>query len=257
MLPTINGKSFLDCSLDEFLMIKDDESYRECAFIDYKKDFSMFNVPQNNNHELGIKRAEFRKDVCAMANGQGGYLVYGVKEDGKGIPHEIEGISIKDNNTDKFENSIKNTLQTIAPKIPHYEIKFLPIGEKYLIIIYVYHDLFTPYIFLENNQDYRIYKRVGNSVLIATYTEVRTMFTQSLSMRKEIERYRKERIQYFQSQEIDNSEKYSRILLIHILPDTFLDESYNKNMFLLYRKTSLKRQDFSILLGATMGQFPQ
>lgn len=239
MLPTINGKSFLGCSLDEFLKIKDDEIYRECDCIDYKKSFSVFDIPTGNPNMLNKSRAEFRKDVCAMANAQGGYIVYGVKENGKGVPCEITGISIKDNNTDKFENDVRNILQTISPKIPHFELKFLPIGAAYIVIIYIYHDLFTPYVFLENNQDYRIYKRVGNSVMVASYTELRTMFSQTLSLSKEIRAFRENRIHYFRSQEVDNDQKYSRFLLFHIVPDTFLDDSHSKNMFLLYRKNKL------------------
>ena len=243
MLPSINGKSLMECTADDLTELLDNESYRESDNVDYKKAFSVFNIPKENGNELNKARAEFRKDICAMANAQGGYLVYGIKEDGKGVPREIVGIPIKNNNTDQFENDVRNILQTVSPKLPHYELRFIPYNTNYVVIIYVYRDFYTPYVFLENNQDYRIYKRVGNAVVVASYSELRTMFTQSLSMEKEIYNYRMERIRFFQQQEDTPDHSYSQFVLLHIIPDTFLDSSYNKNLFLLQRKSQIKIDD--------------
>ena len=234
MLPTINGKSFLDCTLEDFYEIIDDEGYRESDQIDYKKSFTAFDIPKEKKGIINKEKAEFRKDVCAMANAQGGYLVYGIKEDGKGVPHEIVGISIEDNNTDKFENDIRNILQTVSPKPPYYDLRFVPFGENYLVVLYVHHDLYSPYVFIENNQDYRFYIRRGNSAAVASYSEVRSMFNQSLVLEKEIERFRRERLAFFQARASHNV-SYNKFLLVHIIPDTFMENSYNKPVFVLER----------------------
>ena len=135
MLPLINGKSLMNCTVDDLAVILDNESFRESDYIDYKKSLSVFDIPKENKDALNRVRAEFRKDVCGMANAQGGYLVYGIKEDGKGVPHEIVGLPIKDRNTDIFENEIRNILQPVSPKPPHYELHFIPFGENYVVIV--------------------------------------------------------------------------------------------------------------------------
>ena len=62
------------------------------------------------------------------------------------------------------------------------------------------------------------------------------MFTQSLSMEKEIEHFRRERIDYYRGQEDNKTFDYSKFLLFHIIPETFLDSSYNQPMFALEQK---------------------
>lgn len=41
MLPTINGKSLLECSECDFEDIIDNPDYRENEYIDYKRNFSI------------------------------------------------------------------------------------------------------------------------------------------------------------------------------------------------------------------------
>lgn len=229
MLPTINGKSFLNCSIDDLKGILDNQDYRESDCLDYKKSFEIIEIPKCEKDAINKAKAEFRKDVCAFANAQGGYIIYGIKEDGKAIPHELFGIEIDNNNTEAFENTVKNALQTISPRIPHFEINYIKNSHNYIVVLYIHHDYFAPYVFLENNQDYRVYKRVGSSAKVLTYLEMKSMFTQSLSLEREIDRFRHERINYFLTQEEDDAN--SQFLLFHIIPDTFLDSSYNTPLF--------------------------
>ncbi len=234
MLPAINGKSFLECSIEDLKGILDDQDYRESECLDYKKSFTILEIPKSKKDAVNEAKAEFRKDVCAFANAQGGYLIYGIKEDGKAVPHELVGITIEDNNTDAFENTVKNTLQTVFPRVPRFETAYIPFGDKYIVILYIHHDLFSPYVFLENNNDYRVFKRVGSSTKVASYAEMKTMFSQSITLEKEIERYRKERIDLFYDKEAAYHEK--RFVLLHMIPETFLDSSYNSPIYYMCKK---------------------
>lgn len=60
------------------------------------------------------------------------------------------------------------------------------------------------------------------------------MFSQSITLEKEIERYRKERINLFYDQEATYHE--NQFMLMHMIPETFLDSSYNNPIYYFARK---------------------
>lgn len=221
MLPRINGKSFLECSAGDLDVLIDNPDFRENEYLDYKENLAFLEMQKGKEREEKI--SEFRSDVCAFANADGGYLIIGIK-DHNGCASEICGIDIKDDNTDAFELDRTNNLNPVQPRMPSMQYNFvkLPSG-KYIVIIYVKHDGFAPYLFLEDQKNYRIYKRVGNGKRAVGYAELKNMFNQSLSLDREIYQYRKERVQYFQIYQIP-------FLLVHIIPDTFIDSSYNTNL---------------------------
>ena len=147
MLPTINGKSLLECSEDDFEDIIDNPDYRENEYIDYKSNFSICEYSKEQKSERKQAIAELRSDVCSFANANGGYLIYGISEDGAAIPNKIVGVSIKDRNKDRFELRIRNWLQFIQPKMPNTTIKFIDlINGKYIVILFIQHDYFSPYV---------------------------------------------------------------------------------------------------------------
>lgn len=242
MLPKINNKSFLDCTEKDFEVLKDNLDYRENEYIDYKENFAFLEMDKGK--ERNAKISEFKSDVCAFANTEGGYLIFGIRDE-NGCANEIVGIDISDDNTDKFELDRRNNLNGIYPRIPYVKFNFVKLQNgKYIVVVFVKHDSFAPYTHIENEKSYVMYKRSGNGKKIMSYTELKNMFNQSLSLDKEIYNYRKERIDYFKSQAETEDSKYSRFLLLHIIPETFLDSSYNQNMFIL-EKT--KRKHFSTM----------
>lgn len=228
MLPTINGKSFLECDENDLQEIIDNPAYRENEYLDYKRSFSILDYPKSEKQKREDAIAEFRSDVCSFANAEGGYLIYGVGESGDSFPTCITGVSLKES-TDKFELSVKNWLNTIQPRIPNHKINFVLLNDgRYVIIIYIYHDFFAPYIHLEDKKDYRIYKRVGNSKTTIAYSELKNMFIQSLNLEKEIENFRRERIEYCRTL----PRVGARFLLFQIIPETFINSDYNEKMIL-------------------------
>ncbi|MBE6776336.1 MAG: ATP-binding protein [Ruminococcaceae bacterium] len=237
MLPTLNGKSFLDCTEKDLEELIDNPDYRENEYIDYKANFSFLDMPKK--HPDRIKHiVEFRSDICAFANASGGFLIYGIS-DSKGMAKSIEGVEIEGNDTDKFELDRKNNLTPILPKLPPIQFKFVELSNgNYVVIIYVRRDSFTPYIHIENEVNYKIYKRIGNGKCSIGYVELKNMFNQSRSIENEVDIYRKKRIDYYRSQEDTSDYRYSKFLLLHIFPDTFIDSTYRKNLFLLQKQQS-------------------
>ena len=244
MLSTINGKPLHECGLADIQLMLNNPDYRENAYLDFKINFAFLEVGKGDKKNRDAKVAEFRSDVCSFANSDGGYLVYGISED-KGIPQKIMGVTIPNNNTDKFELDRKNNLNAIMPRLPSVQFKFVRLpDDKYIVILYVQHDFFAPYVHLENESDYRIYRRVNNGKSVASYQELKTMFTQSLSLEDEILHFRKNRIQYYRSQEDTSDHRYSRFALLHIIPDTFSDSNYSQNLFVLGKRKGIDFHPF-------------
>ncbi|MEA4895368.1 MAG: ATP-binding protein [Oscillospiraceae bacterium] len=234
MLPTVNGKLLLDCTEEDLSVLLDNPDYRENDYLDYKATFSFLDCPKTDP-KRGGHLAEFRSDVCSFANANGGYLVYGIRDE-RGLAAEIIGVDIPESNTDRFELDRKNNLSAIMPKMPSIRFRFIPLSNgKFIVILYVQSDFYAPYLHIEGESDYRIFKRVGNGKRCVGYIELKNLFNQSLSVEKEVQRFREERIYYYKSMEDTNNCWYSRFMLLHILPDTFTDSSHNKNVFLMDR----------------------
>lgn len=230
MFPTVNGKAIPECTEADLQVLIDNPDYRENEYLDYKRRFSFLEVDKSLKQE---HISEFRSDVCAFANADGGYLIFGISEK-KGIPSEILGVDIPGNNTDKFELERKNNLQTILPKIPSVKFHFIPLENgKYVVILQILKDGFSPYIHLEGEKNYLIYKRIGNGKASMSYSEIQLQFTQSLNLEREIAQFRRQRIDYFRANEDDDYNSYSKFAMVHIIPDTFLDRTHNKNIYVL------------------------
>lgn len=233
----INGKTLMECTESDLQVIIDNPDYRENEYIDYKQNFSFLEIDKGK--EKNNKINEFKNDICAFANGQGGYLIYGVS-DVNGCASQIPGIEIPNDNTDSFELDRRNNLVSINPKTPNLKFHFIKLTNgKYVVVIKVKHDGFSPYVHLEEQKNYKIYKRVGNRKQVMSYAEVKKMFIQSMDMDKEIKNYRNERINSYLSQEDTDDFAYSKFLLFHIVPETFLDSNYDNNIFILNKSRQL------------------
>lgn len=234
MFPLINGKSLLDCTETDLQQLLGNPDYRENDMLDYKINFAFLECERGSTRREE-KLAEFRSDVCSFANAIGGFLLYGISED-KGIAKEIAGIDIPDGNTDRFELERKNNLNPIMPKMPPIQFRFIALKNgKCVVVIQVRNDAFTPYVHRVDD-DYRITKRVGNGKQSVNYFELKQMFSQSLSLADAIFQYRKDRINYYRSIEDTDDGRYSKFIILHIIPETYRDTSNNMNMFIIEKK---------------------
>lgn len=233
MLPKINGKSFLMCTEEDLKLLLDNPDYRENEFIDYKQNFAFLEIPKGKERTEKIN--EFKNDVCSFANSEGGYLIYGIS-DVNGCASELIGIRIQNDDTDRFELDRRGNLNNIYPKTPYLKFNFIKLDSgNYIVIIYIKRDNLAPYMYIEDEKNYKIYKRTGNGKQTIMYSELKNMFTQSISLDKEIQSFRTERINYFLGQADEDEDTFSKFLLLHIIPDSFIDTSYNENMYILER----------------------
>ncbi len=235
MMPQINGKDLMSCTEDDLKILLDNPDYKENEYIDYKETFSFLEMKKGK--ERNEKKTEFKCDVCAFANTDGGYILYGISEE-KGCVSSIKGLSITEDNTDKFELDRRNDLNGIQPKIPQIQFHFIQIESgKYVVVLYIKHDSFAPYVYIEDEKNYKIYKRIGNGKKMMTYTELREMFNQSYSLEQMIYKFRRERIQYYMSISESFGKSFAHICFI---PETFCDRSYNRNIYIFEKTKNIK-----------------
>lgn len=246
MFPKVNGKDLLEIQSEDLQDIIDNPSFMENEFIDYKDQFSILKYPKEKVKEKKEAINEFKSDVCSFANSQGGYLVYGIKET-KGTPNEVTGIEILDK--DKFLLGINNYLSDIKPRIPNFKTNFIRISDdRYVFIVFIQHDYYAPYIHITDNVNYQIYKRVSNSKKVIPYLELKNMFNQTKTLEKEVLIFRQEQINYFKANQLEKENSDGRFVLIHIIPESFLDENYRKKAYILYKNNAKINELFKIVL---------
>lgn len=226
MLPKINNKSMLDCAENDFTEILNNPDYRENQYLDYKQIFSFL---ESDKKKVAEKIVEFRNDVCAFANAEGGYLIYGITEK-DGMASNLTGVDI--DNQDTFELDLRNKLTPIMPKMPPVQIRFVKLESgKYLVVMFIGHDYYAPYLHLEDQKNYKIYKRDGNKKTTIGYTELKNMFVQSRVLETEIWKFRKRRIEYYKEEGIE------QYMLYHIIPESFLND--RKELFLVEKERNI------------------
>lgn len=109
------------------------------------------------------------KTVCAFANGNGGEIIFGVKED-----NTIIGLDDIRCDSDFISEAIKTKIQPI----PDFNLSIRKIDNKDIIFLKVRKGKNTPYFYIENKSR-EAYKRVGNQSVIATNIEITDLILKS------------------------------------------------------------------------------
>ena len=185
----LNGKDYKNWSEDDISVIVDNDAYKENEFIDYKENFAVLEC--SDKAQKKKKQDEFRHDVCSFANANGGYLIFGIKEDA-GVPKDILGVAI--DNIDRFELDRRNELFGIMPIVPSVDFSFIHLkNERYVVIIKILKGSHKPYIYVENEGVFKFFIRRGNRKQAMSYMEISSNFLHSSLLTDEIKKFRKEK----------------------------------------------------------------
>jgi hypothetical protein len=114
---------------------------------------------------------EIAKDVSAMANSEGGIIIYGIEEDQTGKANSINWINASDNFPERFEEVITSTINPCVNcrlsviKDPSDDSKevyivFIPKSTKLHMVI--------------KNKDYRYYNRLDRTIQRIEHSEIET-----------------------------------------------------------------------------------
>ena len=104
------------------------------------------------------KPKSWLKSVSAFANGRGGKLIFGIKDD-----NTVIGIE----NFQKDSEVIRKVIKTKMDPIPEFDMEIQEINENIILILTIFGGKNTPYFFIDGGS--RIaYKRVGNQSVTAS-----------------------------------------------------------------------------------------
>lgn len=107
------------------------------------------------------KPKSWLKSVSAFANGEGGFLIFGITDDGL-----ITGLA----DAEKDAEIISEQIKTRMDPIPEFLLKFVEDNEKKIIILEISKGEETPYYYIGDGV-LETYVRVGNESVKATATE--------------------------------------------------------------------------------------
>jgi hypothetical protein len=199
----INNKPMSEWTVEELLVLLGDEQWRESAAIDYKCEFR----PRDEG---------FKKDVCAFANAQGGYLFFGIGED-DGVPVEIAGI--ENVGLDKFNLAISNALSaSIEPSRPAYESHVIPLGDNLcVLIVHVFEGVSKPYR-VRSEGRFWIRGNAGNEFM--SYKTIEDLFLRTSVQKDKLQQLIDGRMAYLQRESAPAALKYGArpMFAAHFIP---------------------------------------
>lgn len=170
-----------------------DEKVYESLYLEYKRELTFVK-----------DRNEFLYDLTAMANSEGGNLIYGIEEC-QGYPYKIIGIEVS--SIDKLQQQIENTLRDCITPPMKYDLKFIKTNEnEYMIIFDVQKSTNAPHMVTAGGHGF--YKRNLSGKHKMNVNELRECFMTSAGFSKEAYLYHlKDEFEY-NKEALGNIESY-------------------------------------------------
>lgn len=140
-------------------------------------------------------RNEFLKDVCAMANGRGGDLVYGIDE-ADGVAGVV--LPINHESSDDLKRRLLQVLDAgIEPRLVGLHIRDIAIDGGYLLVVRVPQSFNGPHRYVMNGHS-KFVVRNGTLSSELTYEQLRSAFDRTASLTAQAKRFIEKRIDRIQ-----------------------------------------------------------
>ncbi|MFA6525380.1 MAG: ATP-binding protein [Patescibacteria group bacterium] len=211
------NKNILEITLADIEDLKKN-SISEGKTIEYKKDL---------NISSDSEKKEFLKDLTSFANTAGGDLIFGIEEKG-GIPENIEGITVVDENELKgrLENLIRDSIE---PRIK-VDYNFIDIGDNKILIIRLAKSWNSPHRVTHRGHN-KFYGRNANGKYEFDTNELRDAFNLSEVLLEKFNDFKADRIIKITSNESPMpTEPGAKIIMLFIPLSAFTpNTSYDLN----------------------------
>jgi Putative DNA-binding domain len=161
-------------------------------------------------------KSEFLKDVCALANSDGGDLIFGIEErDGKAS--RLSPISIEQ--PDAAQRRVGQILDAgLEPRIEGCAMRSVPLSEsKYALIVRVPSSFQRPHRFRLGAHS-RWVVRVGTHIVDLTYDQIRTAFDRTATLVSQARQFRDERLTRVLSGNASHPLHPGPLCVVHLIP---------------------------------------
>lgn len=136
-------------------------------------------------------RAEFLKDVSALANASGGAILFGVVEE-KGAAESLSGLRLDD--PDAEVRRLSQILESgIEPRIAGIKLAPVCLGDSDVLVVDVPESLDAPHRYLFNNHS-KFVQRVGTHTSELSYDQLRTAFNRTSARMDKLRRQWEEQL---------------------------------------------------------------
>lgn len=180
---------------------------QESVHLDFKRE-------QPSKKEDG--RRELLKDVCALANTEGGRIVYGVDEDDEACASRIAPIVGEESDAAqrRLDQSIVDGIQ---PRLVGCTVTALPVGPGYVLVVDVPPQYGGPFQSFFNNQR-RFTYRQGTMNIDMDYNQLRAAFQMRGRALQEASAWRRSRLNHLNDAIRRKRMEDKAWLFVHIMP---------------------------------------
>lgn len=208
------SKEFLEEIISEKISESDTLEYKDYYFTNGK-------LTSLDQKEL----AKLFKEICALANYNGGKIILGLKEDNNHNPSELSDVGVNKDTFEMWEQALRNKLSVnIIPSLYGIKTELVEVSDDTnCIIIDVPRSVLKPHAY-NTGSNHEFYIRNGNTSIQMRYNDLKNSFDELSNRQQKLESFRNERISSILNSEIDDTLITSPILLIHILPEVSFDE---------------------------------
>lgn len=161
-------------------------------------------------------RRELLKDVCALANTEGGRIVYGVDEDDEACASRIAPITGEE--SDAAQRRLDQAIADgIHPRLVGHSVTALPVDGGYILVIDVPPQYGGPFQSFFNNQR-RFTYRQGTMNIEMDYNQLRSAFQLRGRALQEATRWRRARLAHINEAIHRKLMVEKAWLIVHIIP---------------------------------------
>lgn len=186
---------------------------QESKTLDFKKELNLDD------------RKEFLADISAMANTEGGTIVYGIEEQknaqgqNTGIAGRICPITLGTDSEDKMILRIEEILGSgLEPRINNIAIKFMQVDQgEYVLVLGVTKNLGLPHMVTYKHSN-KFYKRRNSGKYALDVYELNDAFMRNYELEQKVEAFRKERTQKVMSKAFTPDIMTTGAFFLHVIP---------------------------------------